>query len=192
MSTRSAGTPQSTAREQPLSQPVELPRRVRVGVDRERAAGLDRQPQQPLRRVEPLRPRVDLHGDAVLGAGGEDGVGVELRLGPLAGAGHHAAGAVAEDVDVRVRDGGEHPLGHLRRRHPQLAVHARDHDVQLGEQLGLLVEAAVVEDVDLDAGEHPEAGVDQRQVELRDVAELRAQPVGATARWRRSAGASGR
>ena len=31
--------------------PVELAGRVRVGVDREQAAGLDRQPQQPPRRV---------------------------------------------------------------------------------------------------------------------------------------------
>ena len=31
-----------------------------------------------------------------------------------------------------------------------------DDDVELGEQLGLLVERPVVEDVDLDAGEHAE------------------------------------
>ena len=60
-------------------------------------------------------------------------------------------------------------------------MHARDDDVQLGEQIRLLVEGTVVEDVDLDAGEDPEAGVGQRQVQLRDVAELRAQPVGGQA-----------
>ena len=64
-------------------EPVELPGRVRVGVDREQAAGLDGQAQQPLRRVEPLRPGVDLHRDPVLGARREHRVGVELRLRPL-------------------------------------------------------------------------------------------------------------
>ncbi len=34
-------------------------------------------------------------------------------------------------------------------------MHARDHDVELVEQLGLLVERAVVEDVALDAGQDP-------------------------------------
>ena len=41
----------------------------------------------------------------------------------------------------------------------------------------LLVEAPVVEDVDLDAGQDAEAGVDERRVELGDVAELRAEPL---------------
>ena len=40
--------------------------------------------------------------------------------------------------------------------HAQLRVHARDHDVDAREQLLVLVERAVVEDVDLDAGEDAE------------------------------------
>ena len=34
-------------------------------------------------------------------------------------------------------------------------MHAGDHDVEALEQLGFLVEAAVVEDVDFDAGQYP-------------------------------------
>jgi hypothetical protein len=37
-------------------EPVELARRVRVGVQREPAARLERLPQQALGRVEPVRP----------------------------------------------------------------------------------------------------------------------------------------
>jgi hypothetical protein len=51
---------------------------------------------------------------------------------------------------MRVADGGDHPRCHRRGRHPQLRVHAGDHDVELAEQLIRLVERAVLEDVDLD------------------------------------------
>ena len=69
---------------------------------------------------------------------------------------HHAAGAVAEDVGVRVRHRRDHAVGHRLLAHAQLRVHAGDDDVELGEQVVVLVEAAVVEDVDLDAGEDAE------------------------------------
>ena len=61
--------------------PVKLSRRMRVGVDGEDAAGLDGEPQQSLRWIEPLGPRVDLDRDPELRARGEDQVGVEVRLG---------------------------------------------------------------------------------------------------------------
>ena len=60
----------------------------------------------------------------------------------------------------------------------------------LGEQLRLLVERAVVEDVDLDAGEDAERR--ELLVELGDDVELLAQPLGRQARARSSAAASGR
>src|SRR5579871_4894205 len=53
----------------PVRLPVELTRRMRIGVDREPAAGLDRQPEQPFGRIEPLRPTVDLHRDSEPAAG---------------------------------------------------------------------------------------------------------------------------
>ena len=74
--------------------------------------------------------------------------------------------------------------------HAQLRVHARDDDVELGEQLVVLVERAVVEDVDLDAGEDAERR--ELLVELVDDVELLAQPLGGRARGRPSAAASGR
>ena len=64
----------------------------------------------------------------------------------------------------------------------QLGVDARDDDVELGEQLVLLVEGAVLEDVDLDAAE--DAQRRQLLVEPVDEVELLAQPVGARARAR--------
>ena len=114
-------------------------------------------PQQPLRRVEPLRPAVHLDGHPEAAAGLEDQLGVELRFGPAA-PGDHAARAMPQDVDGRVRDGADHPRGHLRRRHPQLRMHRRDHDVERLQQVLVLVERAVLVDVDLDAGQDAERG----------------------------------
>jgi hypothetical protein len=104
---------------------------VRIGVDGERAAGLYGQPEQALGRVEPVRATVDLDGLAVCGAGREHRFGVEVALfsgrsravRPVAAArGQLATGAVAEDVQVRVGDRGEHPLGHHRALVTQPAV----------------------------------------------------------------------
>ena len=67
-----------------------------------------------------------------------------------------APGAVAEDVQVRVGDGGDHPRGHVLGRHPQLGVDAADHDVEPGQQVVVLVERAVEVDVALDAGQDAE------------------------------------
>ena len=64
---------------------------------------------------QPLGPGVDLDRDAELPAGLEDHLGVELRLRPRAAPpDDHPAGAVAEDVDVRVGDRGDHPRRHRR------------------------------------------------------------------------------
>ena len=46
------------------AEPAVVPWRVRVGIDAEQAAGLHRESQQPLGRVQPVRPRVDLHRGA--------------------------------------------------------------------------------------------------------------------------------
>ena len=72
----------------------------------------------------------------------------------------------------------------------QLGVHAGDDDVEPAEQLVGLVEAAVVVDVELDAGEDPERR--ELLVERGDDVELLLQPLRRSARWRRSAAASGR
>ena len=128
-----------------------------------------------LGRVEPLGPAVDLERGVELPARLDHDVVVELRLRPAA-ADEQPAGAVTEHVDVRARDRGDHPPRHRRRLHAQLRVHARDDDVDAREQLLELVERAVVEDVDLDAGEDAERR--ELLVQLGDDVELLAQPVG--------------
>ena len=125
-----------------------------VGVDAEITTDLQRQVQQPGGRVTSFGTRVDLHGGAVLAAGGEDRFSVECRLRPdTAVAGDQPSRAVAEHVGMAVADGAHHPAGHRRRIHRQLRMHTGHHDVETIQQLGLLVQAAVVEDVHLDAGE---------------------------------------
>ena len=106
--------------------------------------------EQLLGRVLALGAAVDLDRGAEAGAGREHDVGVELALRPT-GAHDLAAGAVAEDVDVGAGDRHHHPAGHLLLGHPQLRVHAGDDDVEPLEQVDVLVERAVLEDVDLHA-----------------------------------------
>ncbi len=156
--------------------PLELAGGVRVGVDREPAAVLDRHVEQLARRVETLGPAVDLDRRAELGAGREHVVGVELaRRAPA----DHPARAVAEDVDVRRRHGEHHPLGHLRLVHPQLRVHARDDDVESLQHVVGEIEGTVLEDVDLHAAQDPEVvpGRGDVGVDRGDLVELLGQPL---------------
>ena len=161
--------------------PVELSWRVRVGVDGEHASRLEGQPEQPFGRVEPVRPAVDLHRDAVLTARAEHAIGVELRFRPgppacaPAAALHDPAGAVPEHVHPRVGDRRDHPPGHGVALHAQLRVDARHHHVELVEQAWFLVKRSVVEDVDLDPGEDAERR--QPLVEFADDPKLPAQPL---------------
>ena len=80
-----------------------------------------------------------------------------------------------------------------------IASHVRDRSLQCTDATttssrssssGVLVERAVLEDVDLDAGEQPERR--ELGVHLVDDVELLAQPLRATGRWPPSASASGR
>ena len=91
------------------------------------------------------------------------------------GADHLASGAVAEDVDVRAGHGQHHALGHLLAGHAELGVDAGHHDVEPLEQVLVLVEGAVLEDVDLDAGEDAERG--QLVVRAVDLVELGQEPL---------------
>ena len=104
----------------------------------------------------------------------EHGVVVELRL-RAAAPGEQPAGAVAEHVDLRVRDRVDHAPRHRVLVHAQLRVHARDDDVDAGEHVVVVVERAVVEDVDLDAGQDPERC--QLLVQRGDDVELLEQPL---------------
>jgi hypothetical protein len=88
----------------------------------------------------------------------------------------HPAGAVPEHVHVRAGDGRKHALGHRPGRHPQFGVHAGHDDVEPCEQIFALIEAAVLEDVDLDPAENPERR--EVGVQLLDERELLHQPLG--------------
>ena len=170
-------------------QPVQLTRRVRVGVDREQTARLDGDGQQPVRGFLALGAAVDLDRDVVLATGREHLLRIELRL-RLAAAEYHPARAVAEHVHPRIGDRGDHAAGHLRGGHPQFGMHAGDHDVQPGEQVVALIERAVIQDVDLDASqdaERRELGIQPAQE-----VELLFQPFRRRGRWPRLAAASGR
>ena len=126
-----------------------------VGVDRDHAAHVERQVEEVVRRVLALGAAVDLDGGVELRARREDVVGVELRLLPPS-AHHLAPGAVPEDVDVGAGRRHDHALGHGVTFHRQLRVHRGDDDVESCQQIVGQVEAAVLQDVDLHAGEDAE------------------------------------
>ena len=79
---RSRGTPSACDAGGAVVEEVQLAGRVGVGVDREQAPDLDRQRQQVVGRVLPLRTAVDLDRDVVVAARGEHRLGVELALRP--------------------------------------------------------------------------------------------------------------
>ncbi len=147
--------------------PGELSGGVGVAIDRKHAAHLDGEAKEPARGIAPFRAGVHFDGRAEAGAGGEDHLGVELGFGAAFAAASLIAsailaneppGAVAKDIDVGVGDGGDHPAGHLRGGHTELAVDAGDDDIEFGEEGRVLVERAVVEDIDFDAREDAEGG----------------------------------
>jgi hypothetical protein len=128
---------------------------VSVCVDGDLAVPVERDLQQLLRRVLAFGATIDLDRLVEAGARREDDLGVELALWPSP-SDHLASCAVTEDVGVRARHGQHHALGHPLALHRQLRVDAGHHDVELGEQVVGQVERAVLEDVDLHAGEDAE------------------------------------
>ena len=187
--TRSTGTPAAHCLLAAVALPLELARRVGVGVDHHHAVERESQVEQRLGRIESFGTGVDLDRRAGRGARAEDRLGVEGRL-RAAASDQDPARAVAEDVGVRALDGPEHPPGHLGCVHPELGVHAGHDHVELREQLVVLVERPVLEDVDLDPGEDPERR--QLVVQVADDLELLAQALGVRVRGRPSAGGCGR
>src|SRR5437762_184223 len=150
-----------------VRQPGELSWRVRVGVDREVAARLDREAKKTLRRIETLRPAVDLDSLVEALRGREDDLRIELGWGPAALAGGHATGKVAEDVEVRVGERSDQAAGHQPGLHAQFGMDARHHEVEPREKVLLLVERAVRQDVHFDPGQDPERS--QLEVQRRDL-----------------------
>src|SRR4051812_15852412 len=135
--------------------PLELAGSMRIGVNREQAASVDRLSQQPARRVETFRSRVDFDGDAELATSLEDKGSVELGLGAAA-THNHPARAVTKYINKRVGNSHNHPPGHRTSIHTELAVHRSNDDIELSQEFWLLVERSIVQDVDLDSREKPE------------------------------------
>ena len=161
-----------------VAEPLELPRRVGVGVDRHQAPRRHRHAQEGVGGIEAFGSGVDLDGGAGADAGVEHLGVVEARFGS-APADDDASRAVTEDVGMGALDGGDHAPGHRRRVHLELGVHAGHHDVEPAQQVGILVEGTVLQDVDLDAGEDPKRR--QLGVQRLDHFELTHQALGVEA-----------
>jgi hypothetical protein len=82
---------------------------------------------------------------------------------------------MTKDVDMRTGDGPDHARSHHLTGGSQLRVHAGHDEVQLGEQVVVLVEGAILVDVHLDAGQVAEGR--KFTVDLRDEVELALQPL---------------
>ena len=74
-----------------------------------------------------------------------------------------------------VLDRPHHPPGHLARLHPQLGVDAGDYNVEAVQQFLVLVQGAVLENVDFDPAQHPERS--QLGIQLVYQFELAAEPL---------------
>ena len=123
---------------------------VRVGVDHDFDAVLLGHAQMHVAQVEAVGIGIQLHGDFVFRGRLENGVDVEW-VGVAAQ--QLAAGGMADDRGVGIRNRLEQAVGHGGAILVEVRVHAGNHDVHLGEHGVGEVERAVGEDVDLDAGE---------------------------------------
>ena len=119
-----------------------------VGINRERAPRRHRNVQELERWIKPFRPTIDLDGGAVLGARSKHRLGIELRRLAFA---DHSSGAMPEDVDVRRRNRSQHSLRHRVAIHTQLRMNARHHHIESGQNSVVVVQRAVLQNVDLDA-----------------------------------------
>ncbi len=130
--------------------------------------------------------RVDLDRDVVLGAGLEDRARRRTRDPGRVPRLPVTSRPVQwpEDVGARVADRGDHPPGHGVRVHRRAWSGRWRPGRRAGPAARRLVEAAVVEDVDLDALEQRERAVRARRqvlVDRVDDVELAGQPLGAQA-----------
>ena len=123
--------------------------------------------------------------------GGEHDLGVERRRRPVSSPRLHPAGAVAEDVEVRVGERGHHAARHRSCGHPQLANgRCRRRCPGGSSSSGVWSSEPVLEDVDLDPGQDAERR--QLRVQRRDLVQLRSEPLRRQPVGDRQASASGR
>ncbi len=145
---------------------------MRIGVDRDVAAGLQCPAHSRVRQVEAPRVGIEFERRIALARGGEHGVEVGLEA---ASAGDLAPGRVAEHVHVRVPDRAQQSAGGLIALLVERGVRRRHHNIELIEHLVGIVESAVGQDVDFGSRQQP--NVLGLSVELPDSLDVREQGV---------------
>jgi hypothetical protein len=148
----------------------EVVEHVRVGADGDVNAQLPGAPGVGVVQVEPRRIRVDLDGLAVSFRGLEDLLQVDGIRRALA---DQPAGRVREDAHARMREGAADPRRHLALGLLEGGMHGPDHEVELAQHGGGVVQRAVGEDVALAPGEDRDPGV--LRLERADLAHVLAQ-----------------
>jgi len=104
--------------------------------------------------IEAAAGAVEFHGDVVVHAGGEDGLGVVIVA---VAAAEDSTSGVAEAVEEVGLDGAKESVGHRVGGEVELFVDAADDPVAGGQQVVIHVEFAILEDVDFDAREQADA-----------------------------------
>ena len=104
--------------------------------------------------IQALGLAVDFHRDAAFGRGADDGGhvhrgGLALQETP--------AGRVAEHIHPRTVESTQDPVGHMGLILREVRMHGSDDEIELGQTVVGEIEAAVVQDVALDAGEQRQA-----------------------------------
>ena len=114
-----------------------------------------------------------LHRDAEFGGAPEDGGQID---GERLAAQDLAAGGVAQNLDVGVLDGAQHPGGHFLAALVEAAVDAGDHHVHLRQHFVIEIDGAVAQNVHLDAGEDADAAL-HRAVGLANARQVLERPL---------------
>ena len=128
---------------------------MRVARDDEPRAAIAGQLRMDIAQIQPFDLTVDFEQHAARDGRVDDGGHVErIRLALQ----EPAPGRMAEDVDVRVLDRAQQPIGHLLLILIERGMHRGDDEVEGGEAVVGEVERAVRPDVAFDAREEPDAG----------------------------------
>src|SRR5437763_621956 len=128
--------------------------------------GLDELP--PI-EIESTGIGVELHGGMDSSRLLDHGVYVDRVR--LAGE-QESTGRVRENSQKGIIEGAKHALGHRRAAHAESRVDRSDDEIEAREELVVVVEAAVGENVGLDAFENMEAATGQLVVQRVDFLEL--------------------
>ena len=129
---------------------VEHPRRVGIAVDYQGNTGFFGAAAVGVFEVHALGIGVDFKGDLVFEGGLDDAIEVD---GVGVAHAQPAAGEVADCVNGAAGDGLDDAFGHRLFTELKDVVDAGDDEIELGEDIGGIVEAAVAQDIDLRARE---------------------------------------